>query len=1121
MSQFCAERLDKLGNQIDHTRAPHLRDAELLASRLMHMHYHDGDFEGVASYFAPQFTWIGAGEEQYVAGREEAVEIFRRFQGTIPPCVISEESYDVIEPSPGLYVVSGRLWLETAPEVKMYLKVHQRVTFVFRDTAQGLRCVHIHNSNPYQEMLGGEVFPQKIGRQSYEYVQERLAALEARTLQQNRQLEVVMSSINGGLKISNDDEKYSFAFVSKEAAALFGYTVEEFLEATGGTAVGATYPPDLERSIAECAEAFKDGGLTYSLRYRVRCKDGSLKWIIDSGKKAQDENGNWMINSLYLDVTQAEEDAQRIREQAQLLTSIYDTVPCGIIRFLRRTNGECDLISLNQAAWALLGYDSLEAGLADWHCGVLGAVLEEDQRALRQTCFLLQKVGERQDREYRVLWPDGSLHWLVGTNMMVDLAENGDAVIQRTTIDVTQRKALQQQLEQEQEMYRVAMESSSDVMFEYLMDTDTFISYEPQAGHGVIRREIPHYSQVLADERFIHPEDAPMAMDNICEGRAEMFEVRVVTPDSAPGDFRWHRVSSRVILRNGLPSRVVGTIRNIHSMKETLSENSERLHMNQSALQAISGVYDSIFYVNLSEDHYYAVRLPQVRGALAFPRAGSFTQELRNNLLPCVEADSRRLVDAVCDRGRLLQDFSKINGHAEVEFRLNSGEGCAATWMRLEIHPVSMESSDTKFAILTIRNVSGEKQRELERQAEEKAAKHALEEAYEGARLANLAKSDFLSRMSHDIRTPMNAILGMTSIAERQLDNPDKLADCLNKIHVSGNHLLGLINEVLDMSKIESGSVSLNDGSFLLSETLDTVAQIIRPDAEQKQQQLAVRSHLRSDAVRGDSMRLQQILLNLLSNAVKYTGTGGRISLTVEERLSNRSGVSCFEFTVEDTGIGMSPDFLEKLFKPFERAEDSRVSQVQGTGLGLAITYNLVQMMNGTIQVESQPDRGTRFIVTLFLKLAEQKPVPVPTGPDIAAPQTAFPAGTRVLLVEDNALNQEIARELLGMAGLEVICAANGREAVDRFTADPPGTYSLILMDIQMPVMNGYEATQAIRAMGRSGRRPDAAAVPIIALTANAFADDAYLARQSGMNEHVSKPLEIDQLLETLHRWLD
>ncbi|WP_343208421.1 ATP-binding protein [Anaerolentibacter hominis] len=1096
-----------------------LAEAKTLSSRLMHMHYCEKNPEGVADYFAPQVTWIGAGEEQFLADHDAIEKMFRQFGGTIPRCTIQNEEYEAIQPVSGLYVVSGRMWIETAPDVEMYLRVHQRVTFVFQETAQGLKCAHIHCSNPYQEMVGGEFFPEKIGRQSYDYVQERLLALEAQTVQQNRQMDVVMSSIAGGLKISRDDDTYSFAFVSREAAALFGYTVEEFMEVTGGTAVGAVYPPDLEHALSDCAEAFRDGGVSYSTRYRVRCKDGSLKWIIDSGKKAQDKEGQWMVNSLYLDITQTEEAAERLREQTSLLTSIYDTVPCGILRFVRHNDGTYELISVNQAAISILGYSNLEEGMKDWHDGVLGTVVPEDRAMLKQTYSRLEKIGDRQDRQYRVMWWDGSRRWLDGTNMIVDRTPEGEAVIQRTFVDITERKRLQQQLEREQEMYRVAMEASSDVMFEYLIDSDTFISYEPRHGSGVIRRELADYSRQLAYGHIVYPEDVPAVIDNICNGRAEMFEVRKMIPDGREGEYQWHQVNSRLIEKDGRPFRVVGTIRNIHRMKETLSENNERLHLSQSALQAISGVYMSIFYVNLTKDQYYAVRLPQAYDVLSFPRTGSFTGDLCSGLLPNVREEDRLRVSRVCTGEFLIQSLPLISGHVEVEFRLNDKGRAPSPWLRLEVHPVSADNADIKTVILTLRNVSMEKQKELERLEEEKAAKHALEEAYEGARRANEAKSDFLSRMSHDIRTPMNAILGMTAIAEHQMDNRERMKDCLSKIRVSGNHLLGLINEVLDMSKIESGTVGLCEDSFLLSEMMDDVIQIIRPDADARSLRLSLRSDITDDAVRGDVMRMQQILLNLLSNAVKYTEPGGSISLRAQERSSGRNAIGCYEFIVEDNGIGMSPEFLTKLFSPFERADDSRVSRVQGTGLGMAITRNLVQMMNGTIRVESRLDEGTRFTVTVFLKLEERKEARAESTRQSS--RKPFTPGTRVLMAEDNDINREIAQELLKMMGLETACAVNGKEAVDLFAADPPGTYSLILMDIQMPVMDGYEAAAAIRSMGKEGGRRDALTIPIVALTANDFADDAYRAVQAGMNEHVSKPLDVERLTSVLHRWLD
>lgn len=1103
---------DEIGNR------QRIEEARKLASTIMHKFYCENDIEGITSYFDQGFLWLGMGEEDCMSGRNACMQRFARYKGTIPKCRIWDEEYETICPAEGIYVLMGRMWIATEPSSEMFLRVHQRVTFVFQDAGEALVCVHFHCSNPSQEMMDGENFPEKIGRQSYEYVQERIKILEEETKQQNRQLEVIMSSIAGGLKISNDDDMYSFAFVSKEAAALFGYTVEEFMVATGGTAVGNVYPPDLPRVLKECEEAFRDGSLTYSIRYRARCKDGSLKWIIDSGKKAQDAEGKWLVNSLYLDVTRTEEAAERIREQTQLLASIYDTVPCGIIRFLRGRDGNYRLISLNKAVLSLTGYSQEEEGKLDWKDGVLGAVMEEDRRGLREINRSLARTGDSGKNEYRVEWRDGSIHWMEGTTTVIGMTPDHETILQRTMVDITQRKNLQHRLEQEQEMYRVAMEASSSVLFEYLIDTDTFISYEPRIGQGVLRNELKDYSRTIAERQIIHPDDIPVVMDNLCGARTEVFEARLVQPGDMPGQYTWFRVDSRLLLKDGKPYRVAGTLHNIHSMKTKLSENSERLEMNQSALQAINGVYVSIFYVDMHKDSYYTVRMPEAGKGAALPRIGNYSMELCRYILDDVDPEDWSRVAHICDREGILKGLAGENEHTEVEFRHKNN----LLWLRLEVHLVARENGCPKTIIIAIRNISQEKQRELEYREEEKKAKHALEEAYESVNRANQAKSDFLSKMSHDIRTPINAIMGMAAIAEYNLEDSDKVADCLSKISLSGRHLQGLVNEVLDMSKIESGKASLSEESFRMTELMDEVAQIILPDANEKKQRFSKEiKKLKHDVVCGDNTRMKQILINLINNAVKYTGEEGSIILSLEEKLSSESGVGCFEFVVEDNGIGMTEAFLERLFQPFERAQDIRVSRTQGTGLGLSITRNLVQMMNGTIQVESQLNQGSRFIVTVYLKLDQTSAAAGECqAQETSGMEKGFPAGTCVLVVEDNKINQEIVEELLTMSGIRVESADDGKEALRKFRGNPPGTYTMILMDIQMPVMDGYEAARAIRSMAESKERPDAADIPIIALTANAFADDVYRAKQAGMNEHVRKPLDIERLFEVMHRWI-
>ena len=539
-------------------------------------------------------------------------------------------------------------------------------------------------------------------------------------------------------------------------------------------------------------------------------------------------------------------------------------------------------------------------------------------------------------------------------------------------------------------------------------------------------------------------------------------------------------------------------------------------------------------------------------------------------------------------------------------------------------------------------DVSQEKKAEIE-------SHKALKEAYRAAENASRAKTEFLSNMSHDIRTPMNAIVGLTAIAGANIESQDRVVECLGKITKSSRHLLGLINEVLDMARIESGRISLAEEDFSLPELVDNLLTITKPAIDEHKHRLEVHiEHIEHEAVCGDSLRIQQVFVNLMSNAVKYTPDGGNITLTIKEKPNGFSELGCYEFSIEDNGIGMTPEFQKIMFEPFSRADDHRTTKVQGTGLGMAIARNIVNLMNGDIQVESAPNKGTKITVTVYLKLQENEkeqekelldlPVLVVdddktccestvatlqeigiagewvltgkeavercyarhetnsdyfavildwkmpemdgiatarkirerVGEDVtiiiltsfdfseieeearAAGVNAFMAkplfrsrltatlrqfksekkeenarnylgdfakenyaGKRILLVEDNELNREIATEIIGMTGVTIDIAENGKIAVEKVMEAPEKWYDLIFMDIQMPIMNGYEATAAIRALtGSRGK------VPIIAMTANAFAEDVQLAKNTGMNEHIAKPLDLNKLNDVLKQWL-
>ena len=388
----------------------------------------------------------------------------------------------------------------------------------------------------------------------------------------------------------------------------------------------------------------------------------------------------------------------------------------------------------------------------------------------------------------------------------------------------------------------------------------------------------------------------------------------------------------------------------------------------------------------------------------------------------------------------------------------------------------------------------------------------ALQLAVQRETKANLAKREFLFNMSHDIRTPMNAIIGFTALAQTHIDDRGQVEDYLKKISVSSQHLLSLINDVLDMSRIESGKVTLEAKPVHLPELVHELRDIVQAVVSEKDLSLTLDTvGVENEDVIADPLRLEQILINVLANAVKFTPDGGQISLWIVQKDTAPAGYADFEFHIKDNGIGMSEEFQKHIFEQFARERTSTVSKIQGTGLGMAITKSLVDMMGGRITVKSEQGKGSEFTISLRFPIGEAK-----TGQMPPAAKASASAGKKLLVVEDNELNLEIASTLLKEAGFEVDTAENGKVAVEKVEAASAGRYDLILMDIQMPEMDGYEATRRIRALPDTKK----AALPIVAMTANAFEDDRKNALRAGMNGHIAKPLDIQKLFQVLSELL-
>ena len=394
-----------------------------------------------------------------------------------------------------------------------------------------------------------------------------------------------------------------------------------------------------------------------------------------------------------------------------------------------------------------------------------------------------------------------------------------------------------------------------------------------------------------------------------------------------------------------------------------------------------------------------------------------------------------------------------------------------------------------------------------------KKAKNVATEALQTAENANKAKTDFLSNMSHDIRTPMNAIIGITSLIRHDAGNKAKVIEYADKIDISSQHLLGIINDVLDMSKIEAGKTVFKYSDFSILDLVQELNTIFHTQIYEKQQTLTIiKENIQHEWVNGDQVHLIQIFSNLLSNAVKYTQEGGEIQFFVEECETKSSVYAKYRFLVSDNGMGMSADFKDTIFDAFTRAESSITNKIQGTGLGMAITKNLVEAMGGTIDVESELGQGSCFEVLMDLKIAEDRTVALAAQEETDKQDGNILQGMRFLCAEDNELNAEILTELLKIEGAECTICENGEEILKAFEQSAPGDYDMILMDVQMPVMNGYEATRAIR---RSSHEL-AKTIPIIAMTANAFSEDIQHSLTAGMNAHVSKPVEMKVLEKTI-----
>ncbi|EEO27601.2 PAS domain S-box protein [Oxalobacter formigenes HOxBLS] len=1081
-----------------------IREVENLAATILRHYFCESDVDFLISTFTDDIVWLGAGKDQKAEGREAVSRWFGNVRNELMPCRMWDEEYVVTRLGDDCWLCEGVSELESV-EPGALLRVRQRVTFVFKRIDGLLKTAHIHHSVPFEALRPGEAFPYEVARENYYQLQRLLSEKE-------QQIELMLHQLPGGMMVCYPDEKFTTKWISDGLCRMLGYESAAAYRAAVNSCAGFIHPDDFVE-MRDRVSASLASGDSYSGEYRIVRPDGGVRWVLDLGKRFTDVDNETVVSCFITDITErverevALEKANRnISRQAAFLSQLYNTVPCGIVQI--STDSAHRVINANRSAWEIYGYTEEE------YCRQLNdpfvTVSDGDSEWIHRTVDELGRHGGSVFYEREALKKDGASCW-VSVMMERLINHDGIEVIQVVFSDISEIKRLQKEQEQ------------------------------------------------------------------------------------------------------------------------------ERLIENRSLRTAIYTAYQLIVRANLTQDTYEALNERDYIDEI--DPYGHYSDQLRKTaegLHPSYRDDFIHTFSA----DSLERRFA--SGEQEVYMECQRmGRDRVYHWLSVTCIQVENPYSDEVLCILLLKVLDDQR---TEKMLQEQVLRNALA----SAKAANQAKSDFFSRMSHDIRTPMNAIIGMSAIGQLKMNEPERVRECFSKIDVSSRYLLSLINDILDMSKIESGKMILTNARFDFSGLISQINTIIYPQALENR--LSCRIHHVGVLERfyiGDALRINQILMNLLSNALKFTPAGGKIDLDIgESRRAN--GFAYVQFRISDTGIGMSPEFMKRLYVPFEQETTDIARNKIGSGLGLSIVHSMVQLMGGTIEVQSEKNRGTVFTVTLPLKLvtgdqeAENRgesrellggrQVLVADGDRLAAEQTSrlladigakafrvdsgfkaieavkmaaekggrydvalighdMPdmdgietarairklvgpdttlavmtagnwtaigdeareagadhvitkplslsslcdvfmkpgkrtarktvsdiqfAGRRFLLVEDNELNMEIARSLMELHGMQVDPAENGQVAVEKFQASPEGHYSAILMDIRMPVLDGMDATRVIRALPRR----DAATVPVIAMSANAFDEDRKMALDAGINDYLVKPVEMADLLAVLGKWV-
>lgn len=854
-----------------------------------------------------------------------------------------------------------------------------------------------------------------------------------------------------------------------------------------------------ERLIQE----YKEGNQRISRDYLLQNEKGGYRWVRGS-VILQKSRGNADVKAVMLwrEIEAEKGFAQQLLMEQEAL---FDSLPGYVLKIA--VGEEITFLEASRTFYDFFGEMD-----DNYHVG--DNVFTEDQKFVVSEIKEKGKLGQSISFECRVCNKEGKIVWAQCEGKLVG-HQMGKSIYLMILLDITNIKKAQAQLMQERERYRLAVVNMADGIFEYYVNEDLFLFHSTDRGNrGTLK--IRNYVKNIKELPFFTPEAAALLM-KILRGESTGSEMEIALGKHRQKE--WFFCQGNPIFQEGEVKKVVGTFRSIDRVKRAQLRMEEELQVeqkkyrmsNQRFLQVVNQLYDLIIEVDIKNRKTYIWK-DAANYISLIPKDETLYDFLTTAGFDFIHCEYRELAREKFSLHALTEELHKGKKEVMLEVPGRNSMGIYR-WYRIQAQLIEEDAHSFRVMVY-FKDIDEQKSRETLQQS-------ALEDALRLAERANAAKSEFLSRMSHDIRTPLNAIMGMLSIAEANLDCRDKMTDCLSKINSSSKYLLTLINDILDMSKIESGKMPINTKEFDIHELLQEAVVYGYTQAQMKEQEFFVQIKGEAEEVfMGDSLRINQILINLLSNAFKYTWKKGEVSLTAEVKPLDEGNI-LLQLEVRDNGIGIQKSFLEKLFVPFEQGEGGL--KFGGTGLGLAISQNLAMLMGGQIFVESDEGKGSIFRAeiplkrktetTIFLsdKLRGEKHKNVDLA--VVGDGTLYNIeNIRVLLVEDNEMNVEIVKTLLEMCNITVDVARNGLECTALFQQSEVDTYLAILMDVQMPVMNGCEATRIIRKMNRL----DARRIPIIAMTANIFSSDIGEVLAAGMTEHIPKPIDMSVLLNLL-----